>query len=389
MPSSSISSSERVGASYGPPLTLSPPAEAPSRGARALLARAAALLLLAALPVAFSAWIDPARLVAPRHSEREIARTLASGANVTDFVNYDDRAIEKYLAPRRPARIDVLALGSSRMQPMPASAFPHATFVNAAMQGGMLDDVFAIYGLYDHAGRRPRHVVMTVDPWTESYDATPGWMTIADERTMVLRRSGIPVSPTRDRLVLLWRAMRTLATPEYFRLSVYSFRRYGTHNVPWRATKLAQNAEKTKLPDGTVVWSDLPADNAERVAPQFAAQWLPTDSRFRNLDRRAPGRRDALERFVRYLTSEGVTVTLVLVPFPIEVYDAFGRQPGYPVSAVEGDLRAMSKRVGSEIVGSYDPRAVGVTTRDFFDEDHLRPEALARMVARSARGESR
>lgn len=360
---------------------LPPERAAPTRGVRALLLRAAALLLIAALPVAFSAWIDPARLVTPRHSEREIARTLASGANVTDFVNYDDRAIEKYLAPLRPARVDVLALGSSRMQPMPASAFPGAVFVNGAMQGGMFDDVVAIYGLYDHAGRRPRRMVMSVDPWTESFDASAGWMTIADERTTVLRRSGIPVSPTRDRLVLLQRALRTLATPEYFRLSVYSFRRYGTHGVPWHATTRAQNAEKTKLPDGTVVWSDLPADNAEHVAPQFAAQGILHDARFRNLDRRAAGRRDALERFVRYVQSEGVNVTLVLVPFPPEVYDAFRRMPGYPLPAVERDLRAMSARVGAETVGSYDPRVVGVTTRDFFDEDHLRPEPLARLVA--------
>ena len=67
--------------------------------------RAVALLLVAALPVAFNAWVDPGRLVTPRRSEREIARALAAGANVTDFVNYDDRAIEKYLVPLRRGRV--------------------------------------------------------------------------------------------------------------------------------------------------------------------------------------------------------------------------------------------------------------------------------------------
>ena len=56
------------------------------------------LLGIAALPVAFSAWIDPARLVAPRATERDIARVLAAGSNVTNYANYDDRAIERSLA---------------------------------------------------------------------------------------------------------------------------------------------------------------------------------------------------------------------------------------------------------------------------------------------------
>ena len=75
-----------------------------------LIARGALLLAGAALPMVSSAWVDPARLVAPRNAEREIARVLATGTNVTDFANYDDRAIEKFLAPMR-SRPEVLVLG--------------------------------------------------------------------------------------------------------------------------------------------------------------------------------------------------------------------------------------------------------------------------------------
>lgn len=353
-----------------------------SRGAGRLAACAVLLLCIAALPVGFSAWIDPARFVSPRRAEREIARALAAGHNVTDFSNYDDRAIERYLAPLRPARIDVLVLGSSRVQPMPASAFPGAVFANAAMKGGVFDDAMAIYGLYDRAGRRPGRVVLDVDPWMESFGASAGWESIADEHTAVLRAAGIPVSPRRERIARLIGNLKSLAAPEYFRLSVYSFRHYGTRGIPWQVTDRAQNAEKTKLPDGTVVWSDLPADNAERAASRFAAELIMHDPRFRHLERRGPGRDGALERFVAYLRREQVEVTLVLVPFPPVVYDAFLRMPGYPVSAVERDLRTMAARQGARVAGSYDPRVAGVTTRDFFDEDHLRPEALTRLVGR-------
>jgi hypothetical protein len=389
VPGSSISSSERLVPAPAP-LTPTSPGFAESlplergpqaRGAGALVGRAVALLLVAALPVAFSAWVDPGRLVAHRRSEREIARALAAGANVTNFVNYDDRAIEKYLVPLRNGRVDVLALGSSRTQPLTASAFPGSVFVNGSMQGGMLDDAIGVYGLYDHAERRPRRVVLNVDPWVERFDARSGWLSIADERDAVLRRAGIPVSPLRDRLKLIRHTLRTLVSPEYFRMSVFSFRRHGPRGVHWRISDRAQNAEKTKLPNGTVVWSDLPADNAERVAPKSATLMM-QEGRFPNFDWRKPGRRDALERFVRYLQSEGITVTMVLVPFTPEVYDTFVRLPGIPVTSVERDLHAMAARTGAQVAGSYDPRRAGVVTRDFFDGTHLRPEPLARLLSR-------
>ena len=351
------------------------------RGTWTFVARAVLLLAVAALPVGFSAWIDPARLVAPRTAEREIARVLASGGIVTDVTNYDDRAIEKYLVPLRSERAEVLMLGSSRMQAMPASAFAGARFVNGAIEGGILDDVLGVYGLFDVAGRRPSRVLLNVDPWMETYRSSTGWGELADERAMVMRRAGIPVSPRRDELALLAKKWRTIATPEYFRLAVFSLRHYGTRGITWRVTDHAQNVEKTKLPDGTIVWKETSPEQAAAAAHDFATNELPHDTRFRDLGQRVPGRDGAVERFVRYLSGEGIYVTVLLVPFAPEVYDAAVRLPGRTMADVERDVRAAAARAGVPVVGSYDPRAVGVTMRDFFDEDHLRPEALARLVA--------
>jgi hypothetical protein len=360
-----------------------------ARGPAALLVRAAVLLGIAALPIAFSAWIDPMRLVAPRATEQDIARVLAAGSNVTNYANYDDRAIETGMAPLR-ARPEVLVLGSSRMQMMRACAGAQVSgclsgtrgvFVNGAMQGATLDDIVGVYGLYDAAGRRPNRVLLGIDPWTESATGD-GWRSLAAERAMVLRRAGIPASPRREELALWTRSVRTLARPEHFRLALYSFRRYGASGLAWQPTADSQNAEKTKLPDGSVVWPAIPEDAAERSAARFAATELARDARFHDFKRRPPGRDDALERFMRYLQSEGVSTTVVLVPFPAVVYDASQRTSGDSLAAEERRVRTIAMRAGVRVVGSYDPRRAGVVTREFFDEDHLRPEALARLVGR-------
>ena len=359
------------------------PAATRARGVRTFVARASLLLVVAALPVAFSAWIDPAHLVTPRRAEHEIARVLASGGMVTDAANYDDRAIEKFLAPLRSERAEVLMLGSSRMTPMPASAFPGKRFFNASVQGALLDDLLGVYGLYDAPGRRPNRVVLNVDPWTTSYDDTiGGWGALADERATVMRRAGIPVSPWRERLALAAAKWRTLVSPEYFRLAVFSLRHHGVHGIVWRVADHTPNVERTLLPDGSTVWKATMPEQAAVAAHEYATRGVAHDDRFHDLAHHAPGRADAIERFVRYLNNEGVNVTVLLVPFPPEVYDAARRLPGRNVADVERDLRATAARAGAQVVGSYDPRVAGVTISDFFDEDHLRPEALARLVAR-------
>jgi hypothetical protein len=360
-----------------------------SRRVPAIATRAAMVLVVASLPIAFNAWIDPARLVATRGAEREIARVLATGTNVTDVASYDDRAIEKHLAPMR-ARPEVLALGSSRMQVLRTFAGSEVRgfaggapggFVNGAMQDAALDDMLGVYGLYDAPGRRPNRVVIGVDPWTESA-SSERWRSLAAERAMVMHRAGIPVSPRLDAFGLWARAVGTLATPEYFLRAVRSFQRYGTRGLAWQPTDRAQNAETTKLPDGSVTWPAVREDDAVRAAARFASTELARDARFHDFKRRAPGRDDALERFLRYLQSEGVSATVVLAPFPAGVYDASLRLSGDSLPRVERRVRTIAARTGARVVGSYDPRVAGVTSGEFFDESHLRQEALTRLVER-------
>ena len=123
-------------------------------------------------------------------------------------------------------------------------------------------------------------------------------------------------------------------------------------------------------------------DLLELLRAEAVAEALAREARFHDFTRGARGRDDALERFVRYLQSEGVSTTVVLVPFPAVVYDASRRLSGDSLAAEERRVRTIAARAGARVVGSYDPRRAGVVTRDFFDEDHLRPEALARLVAR-------
>ena len=349
-----------------------------------LVVRCALLTSIAALPVAFSAWIDPARILGAPHEERAIAQALLAGHNVTDVTNYDDRAIEKLLAAGRTSRPDVLALGSSRIQPLSADAFQGARFVNVGVSGGRLDDILATYALYDDSIRRAKRVVINLDPWTLQHpgaDAT--WSALASERAVMLERLAAPASAWRDRLSLRIAAFKRLASPEYVRLSVFSLRHYGPKGIRFVITTQRENAEKTKTPDGTMVWSRNPPDKTERLVDQYLGGMMDADARYQHLD--ADVERDRLqlvERFVRYLRASGVEVSFLLVPYHPRAFLAFERRADRPLVWTEERYRALAQRSGARVVGSYDPEKVGMQASDFFDESHLRPEALVRLFRR-------
>ena len=129
-----------------------------------------------------------------------------------------------------------------------------------------------------------------------------------------------------------------------------------------------------------MVWPRVAHDVAKPLAEQYAQQGLRADVRFRRLDARAPGREQTLERFLRYVRSQGVYVTVLLIPYPIEVYEAFATLPGRSVAEVETELLAMAHRIDATLIGSYDPRPRGIATYNFYDESHLRSEMLERLL---------
>ena len=318
------------------------------RAVSALLLRCALLAGIAALPVAFNAWIDPARILGAPDSERAIAEALIAGHNVTNASNYDDRAIAKWLAASRTSAPDVLALGSSRIQPLPSAAFPGCSFVNAAVAGARLDDILGVYGLYDRVSRRPHRVVLNLDPFTlqEGADGT-SWRAVIDEHAAILARIGAPVMPWRDQLESRAATFTKLASPEYFRLAVFSLRHHGPAGIRFAVTDSAQNAEKTKTPDGTLIWSWNPPDKTERQVSEFLAT-MARDARYPNLaPNSAAERMLLLERFVRYLRGMDQEVTLLLVPFHPLAYEAFAHRADRPLMVAEARYRDLARRTGA------------------------------------------
>ena len=356
----------------------------PNTRPRTLLLRCAVLALIAALPVAFSVWIDPARLRPWPREERAIAQALLAGHNVTDVTNFNDRAIERLLADGRVHAPDVLSIGSSRIQALPAVGFPARSFVNAGVSGADLDDLLSVYALYDTVPRRPRRVVLNLDPWTVIRDPSPpAWGRLIASHTAIVRRLGDSTPQWRSWLTTRVSGLKRMAAPEYFRLAVYSIRQCGPSGIRFLVADRADNAEKTKTPDGTLIWPRRPPDTAALAVRDYVSRVRRGTAPYAGRDSDVlAARAPVLERFLRMLRQDGVDVDVLLVPFHPLVYAEFARGAHNATYDLDAWYRALARRTGANVVGGYDPAVAGATEADFFDELHLRPEALVRLFRR-------
>jgi hypothetical protein len=328
-------------------------------------------------------WIDPARLRPWPADERAIAQALLAGHHVTDVTNFNPHAIERLLADGRVHAPDVLAIGSSRIQALPASAFLGERFVNAGMPGGSLDELLSVYALHDTATRRPRRVVLNLDPWSADRDLdAPAWGRLLDGHTSMLRRLGDATPPWRFWLATRVSTLKRMASPEYFRLSVYSLRTYGPSGVRFVVTDREQNDGYTKVPDGTLVWSLTPPEETGQQVRDYVALMRRGRAPYNGVDKAIPERLRLLEQFVRYLRGEGIDVDLLLVPYHPLVYGEFAQRPRNALVDVEARYRDLARRAGARVVGTYDPAKVDAVASDFFDEVHMRPDALVRLFRR-------
>jgi hypothetical protein len=331
-------------------------------------------VLLAMLPVALMAAVnytrDPAGLFGGG-VEARIGELLVEGHAVRAPDEYNARLVHRYYVQHAPAAPDVAVLGTSRAMRIRASAFPGRTVMNQAVFAGALEDFVGILGMYDRAGRWPREVVLTLDPWLlNDFSGLTGWRSIASEYEYMSRRLGIEESRL---LPTMWPELDeyfALVSPAYFQAALRSRKGEGARRVEAVPDEPAEGAvirrDGSRL-DGRVARDRTRAD-VERAAQRDASPPIDRLEHFSAISRE---RERSLLLMTRFLVARGVRVTFVLLPFHPRFHDVlFTREAYAMVPRTEQRFRDLARESGVSIRGSYDAAACGCGELDFLDGLH-------------------
>jgi hypothetical protein len=354
------------------------------------MARISARLLLLAGPVllvvlAVSTWQDPAHLFDRKPIAARIASILLQNENVAGITDFDERLVQRNYARGLVHPRSIVVLGSSRVMQFREVMFPGHTLYNAAVSGATIEDLLAIYEILRERSLVPRRVILGLDPWMlNRNNGQVRWRALATDYARFAKGASLP-SPAWPAWLELPPYMEALQ-PGYFQESLRQLARAILKGQPQsgsvRATTATEDEGMLKLRDGSIVYSrdfrERSQESIDESARMFTRAPVYSLEGFSELD---AGLAWAWETLIEAMRSDGVEVTIVLAPFHPHAYATLLASGRYSMLAQsEREFCRIAREKSMPVVGSFDPSAVGATSRDFLDGMHSRAAFLERML---------
>lgn len=347
-------------------------------------AAAAALGLLLLLGLA-NYLLNP--LTFQKSALRDVARTLASGSNFAlDDPNIDFRGLRREHIRLMDKAPEVVLFSGSRFEVATAATFPGRTFYNAFAHNDYAQDLFAIAGLLEEAGRLPRTLVLSVRHLSfrpvRDRD-TDEWRMFEGEYARMAQALGVPTLPLAERFPV--NHYLSMFSVEYLRHGLSLMAHTGP--TPYGPTQRVSSDDRDILhADGSLAFSKqhIGSFSTESGRAESLAQ-------ARKLGKRRaaqPGEADlqALEKLLRHLQSRGVQTVIAITPHHPTFWEAVASQDyGRSLSRLEAATQALAQRTGTVFVGSFNPQTAGCKESSFRDYIHLDEACLKTIFDRIPR----
>lgn len=316
----------------------------------------------------------------PSHQTDKAAAALAEGKMIVGWGNFNDRHFRESLIRHESKKIDVLAIGSSRIMMLRKSFFhdDNISFANQFVTSARLEDLVALVGIYKKLkGYIPRTVVIGIDPWIFKNDP------IRDLRNYYkFMRAEMGLSPETqgrdpDKDDLDKRRWRQLFNLDYF-LANYRFKnksnKYQGNN--FHVTETTESNEIVMATDGSVYAPRRDPASVENLAVNIKTG----DVGFME-NHPALLRIPLFEKFIHYLQANGVTVIFFLPPYHPKTYDLLMTDSKFNiVDKSEQYLLWFARQHGLIVYGSYNPHVIGLLGTDFWDSSHLLESGMEKVA---------
>lgn len=326
----------------------------------------------------FNYRMDPGNIFGGNQMIEECGNWLLDGHDVWVWQNFIDRHLQRYLIQNDSQNYEVLVFGSSRTMPIGRDLFPGMTMRNYSVSGASMEDVIALYFLYERYHAAPRKVVIGMDAWFVARGLSE-WKHIASE--YVYGKEKLTGGKT-DELDDAWggfeKYVQLISWP-YFMASIEKCKKKGGTGEEKGYCLL--DAGVSASPNANIIYSDGSREvdetkeaNAEEVKKAVFNGGLA------NLARYDIARCAEMQSLLEYLRNQGIEVVLYFTPYHPVAYSYAAIHYQKTLEA-EKYFRTLAPKLGFRTVGAYNPAECGVTAEDFRDAMHLHRKAETRILA--------
>lgn len=307
-----------------------------------------------------------------------IEERLAKELSTSDFIYFTNMDERKFLASRLEGElkpVDTIFIGSSRIMQV-NSSMSKAPSLNLSVSGASIEDHIAFTS--EAASKlEPSKVIIGADPWLlNKLNGQNRWKSISDLYSYWLNNlsKGTKAAPYFTVVPTNHVAHGNLPIAQAI---------YGKINLNHSATitNASIEAKAKKAYDGFHIYGEKYAyQNQESINKGFDSLLHYAMLDF-ELDLNAE---NELSMLIGWLKNQNIQVTLLLSPYHPTLYSRIIKEKSIILN-MEKRYRNLAKKLGIELVGSYDPNHVGCSKTDFYDGMHPKEKCMAKIVSTIAK----
>ncbi|MES2284303.1 MAG: hypothetical protein V4547_01360 [Bacteroidota bacterium] len=320
---------------------------------------------------------DAAHLFSNKYVE-QISENLLVGKNVTNISNYDERLLEKYLINNKSTCPEVVVLGSSRTMLINSNYFKNQSFSNNSVSGSSIEDLVAVFHLYEQNNCIPKKIILGLDPWTLNINnGQTRWLTL--NREFYDLSNHLTNSHKISKEDYINSKYYQLISPSYFKSSIKKLFLKSDPII----TDRRNNKTLTKLVDGSINYDERNR-NPTTVQVEMAVLDYLNNSIYgvEKFDTLSPETTLLLDKFVKHLKSKNIEVVFFLAPYHIKVYSFLAKSEKYrQVIESEKYFIKLGEKYKIKIIGSFNPNILNLDNSYFFDGMHCTEQGIEKIMS--------
>lgn len=322
--------------------------------------------------------MDCAFLFHSSEFENKAVDVLMEGKNIAGFINFDERHFQKSYIEQNTHKVDIIAIGSSRTLNLRKRNIlgqrEQKKFFNHSVSGASLEDYISIIGLYKEKGYIPSRVILGIDPWIFNRNKTQNkWKFLSPSYDKVVKEIyGVNAKAT----VQDDNRFLQLLNVDYLKANIRSWLNPKKSHPDFYITNDLSVDSYIKESDGSLHYPHRIRFQKDEETLKEAREYVKFPvfllEKFSDLSNTG-----LFEDFIGFLKNKDVEVIFFLPPYHPLTYELLTTNPKYAIIAsAETYIRNYASREHIKVIGSYDPNAIGLTSKNFTDGMHLRDNGI-------------
>lgn len=335
-----------------------------------LILRSLLLLLPIAMVLAgINYSIDPAYQFSEEFYQK--AAELLTSNDIVLIGDCDERKLIKSFIKKKN-KVDVLILGSSRSLIINKSLIGDSSVLNLSVSAADIEDLLAIYQLYESNLGIPKKILIGIDPWMLNINRkSDGFIPLAESFNEMADKLKIKKELNHSRSK--FNQVKTLFSPDYFQLSLLSIYKNGFAKSMPEIAKSSSDSYDIKTTYGTLIYKSN-WQNTQNLIEIAAKRYISEKEiyGFNDYFEVSQTRLNILEHFFDYLTNKKVKIDVLLSPYHPIVWNYFESNSAKynVVKESEQRMRKICKKHHLNVIGSYSPEKFSLISTDFYDGMH-------------------